>query len=214
MNVARQGRRRGRRPLNRGEIVAAAVALVEAEGLAALTMRRVADGLGVAPMSIYRHVEDRRGLLLAMLDEVASGISPDEAATPRAEVVGILDALHRAFLEHPWVVPVLASDGLASRKILPLMDRAFDALFRAGLGALEASRAWRVLFHFVAGEALFSVPREEEAYSRLLVRSTDAGELPALARLVGVMDRDGVEDDFRINLDRLVGLVVPESDPG
>lgn len=210
MNVARRGRRRGRSPLSRGEIVAASVALVEAEGLGALTMRRVADELGVAPMSIYRHVEDRRGLLLAMLDQVALGISPDEAVTPRGELAGILDALHQAFLAHPWVVPVLAADGLASRNILPLMDRAFGALFAAGLGVVEAARAWQVLFQFVAGQALFSAPREEEAYSRGLVRSMDAGELPSLARLAEVMDREEAEADFHANLSRLVELVLPD----
>lgn len=191
----------------------ASVALVEAEGLGALTMRRVADELGVAPMSLYRHVTDRHGLLLAMLDEVALGIGPVEGPTPRAELLGILDALHHAFRVHPWVVPVLATDGLASRHILPLMDQAFGALFRAGLDVVAAARAWQVLFQYVAGEALFSAPRQEEAYLRLLVRSLDASQLPSLARIVEIMDRGEGEADYRVNLERLVDLVLPRPDP-
>lgn len=188
------------------------MALVEAEGLAALTMRRVAEDLGVAPMSLYRHVGDRRGLLLAMLDEVALSVGPVPASTPRVEVLGILTALHLAFRRYPWVVPVLATEGLASRHILPLIDQAFGALFRAGLDAGAVAHAWQMMFHFVAGEALFAVQDGEEAYSQLLVRSVDGAALPSLARVVARADREGVDADLAANLERLVDFVLSKDE--
>src|SRR6201996_1590791 len=75
----RPGADRG--PGDAERIVAAAIRVADAEGLAALSMRRVATELGTAPMSLYRHVTDKDGLVLQMMNTVfARGRLPDPPA--------------------------------------------------------------------------------------------------------------------------------------
>ncbi|GAA2688927.1 MULTISPECIES: TetR/AcrR family transcriptional regulator [Actinosynnema] len=98
------------RPTRRGgpgvdRIVAAAVALADADGLAALSMRRVAEALGVGTMSLYTHVPGKAELVEAMVDAVS-------ATTPREPVAGgwreRLEAVARdnraLLLRHPWLL--------------------------------------------------------------------------------------------------------------
>jgi AcrR family transcriptional regulator len=147
---------RTRRPaLTRSRIVATAIAVARAEGIAAASMRRIAEELGSATMSLYRHVADRERLLVAMLDDVAGAITaPEPVPDPRSELTAVLTAVHDAFRRDPWVVEVLVVDGLASPLILPLVERIFIALERAGLAGRELAEAYALLFHFLYGETI------------------------------------------------------------
>jgi len=203
-------RRRARDPLTAQKIVTVALDIVEGEGLPALTMRRVADDLGVAPMSLYRHVGDRRGLLVAMLDVVALAMPPVPHSEPREEVVQILSRLHETFRAHSWVVSVLSGDGLASSHVMPLMDQLFDCFDRAGLDPLAAIRAWQVLFYYLAGESIFAHVGAV-AQSREVFRSVDPAELPAIGRLHDFAGRREEQADFAHNLACLVDLLLPGS---
>ena len=102
--------RKGRGLLDRQAIVAAALAVARTEGLPAVTMRRIADELGCGPMSLYRHVADRDALVLEMLDVVAAGIDvPPPVSDPRAELTGLLTAVHAALAVDHWaVLPLVA----------------------------------------------------------------------------------------------------------
>lgn len=62
--------------LTRKRVVAAGRRVAEAEGVGGLTIRRVAVELGATPMAMYRHVKDKRELILALLDDVAEGLPP------------------------------------------------------------------------------------------------------------------------------------------
>src|SRR5215470_7436204 len=86
-------------------IAAAGVAIADAEGLGAVSMRRVASELGVATMSLYRHVQDKDGLLLQMLDAVFRDVGPpaDPPAgwRPRVEIAARL--FWEGCRRHPWL---------------------------------------------------------------------------------------------------------------
>ncbi len=210
MNAARRWRPRRSTSLSREEIVTCALALVRGEGLSALTMRRVADELGVAPMSLYRHIGDRQDLLVGMLDEVAKAVPrpqrrPDARAELRAIGMNMRDAFHR----DPWVVLLLANDGLASELILPLIDQVFDCLFRLGLDTDSASLAWQVIFTFLYGEALATQNLGAPSYASGLMRDLDPRQLPALARVLAQARRTpDPRDDFATMLDRLLNGVL------
>ncbi|NEK57868.1 TetR/AcrR family transcriptional regulator [Geodermatophilus sabuli] len=91
-------------------IVAAAVALADADGLSALSMRRVAAELGVAAMTLYTHVPGKGELLDLMLDAVLGELHPDERLLTAGPWRARLEALARAnwdfFLRHPWALHV------------------------------------------------------------------------------------------------------------
>lgn len=136
--------------LSRERVLRAAVALADEGGLAAVSMRQIAAELGVATMSLYRHVRGRDELILAMADAVLAG-----APLPDAEPAGWrarLDVLARAqwavYRRHPWVPHVIS---IARPQPLPHgmahTDRALRAT--AGLG-LDRQVRWHVAITLMA----------------------------------------------------------------
>ena len=103
----RQARRR-REPISRDAIVAAAIRLLDREGLAALSMRRLADELGAGAASLYWHVGSKDGLLDLVLDEIiGEGQVPDpDPARWREQLKDVARAQRRASLRHPYLVRI------------------------------------------------------------------------------------------------------------
>ncbi len=101
-------RRGPRRGLDVDALVAAAVGLADEDGLAAVTMRRVAERVGVAPMSLYTYVADRDELLDLMLDAVYAGMPrTDTAGAPwRARVRAIAAENRELYRAHPWAAQI------------------------------------------------------------------------------------------------------------
>lgn len=135
-------------------IVAAAVRVADAEGLAALSMRRVAAEIGVATMSLYRHVVDKDDLVLRMLDaalgEWEQPAEPPSGWRARLELAGT--ALWTAFRRHPWLAsamsltrPQPAAGGVA------FTEWCLAALDGYGLTMLEAFDMQLIIFNFARG---------------------------------------------------------------
>lgn len=157
------------RELNRSDIVAAAVRIADAEGLEALSMRRLAASLGSGVMSLYRHVASKEALDLLMRDAVfAERPLPRTAPTgwrPRLEVSGrTLWALYR---RHPWLAqtPSLTRP-YAGRHQLPYSEWNLAALSGTGLDDQTIFLVHLTLFSFVHGMAAsLEVEAREEATS-------------------------------------------------
>ncbi|SEL54773.1 TetR/AcrR family transcriptional regulator [Rhodococcus maanshanensis] len=95
-------------PLTRERIAQVGIAIADAEGMDALSMRRVATALGVATMSPYRHVADRDDLVVAMVDAITRQTHlPDDPEVPWQELIKTM-ALGdwQAFVDHPWLIGV------------------------------------------------------------------------------------------------------------
>ena len=92
---------------SRAAISAAAVALADAEGLAATTMRRVATAIGTAPASLYRYLANRDELLALMADTAISEISLTDLPSGvgwRADVLALAGRLQALYRRHPWLI--------------------------------------------------------------------------------------------------------------
>ncbi|GEL23095.1 hypothetical protein PSU4_20490 [Pseudonocardia sulfidoxydans NBRC 16205] len=186
--ATRDERRRGHGRLDRADIVTVALGLTHEHGIAAVTMRRIAQELGCSPMALYRHVADREELLLEMLDDVAARIVlPDPVDDPRAEVVGLMSAAHRTMSQEAWVVTVLVVDGLASPRILPLVERLMAALLRAGLDGVAALSAHQTLWQFTYGELFTRHHDRDDAWSKRMMRESDPASFPHLHRAIAAM---------------------------
>lgn len=155
------GRRRAGRPavLTIERIVAAAIEVLDAEGLEALTMRRIGARLGVAAMSLYRHVPNREALLAEVVNrlfaEAMAGYAP-AAAWPEA-LAGFGAAYRRVLLAHPNAVPLLAThpvDVDLGMKLLTGLLARFEA---AGVPSGEALTAVQSVGVYVLGHALAQV---------------------------------------------------------
>ena len=152
---AESGPRPGPRPgLDVDRVVAAAVRLADSEGLAALSMRRVAAELGVGTMTLYTHVPGKGELVDLMLDGVLGELYPD-GEVPAGGWRDRLEAVARAnwqlFLHHPWAVHVATGrpplgPGLMRKYELEL--RAVDGL---GLTEVEMDLLVSLLNGFVRG---------------------------------------------------------------
>jgi AcrR family transcriptional regulator len=98
------------RGLSRSDIVTAAVTVADAEGAAAVSMRRVARELGVGTMSLYWHVESKEELHQLMLQRVQGEASaPESSGDWRADLRSRAFAMRAALLRHPWAIDFLGS---------------------------------------------------------------------------------------------------------
>ncbi len=96
--------------LSYDRVLQAALALVDAHGLEALSMRRLGTELGVEAMSLYRHVPSKDALLDAMVDAIVQSWideTPSTADDWRARLSAIMHRAHRALLERPWAVDLV-----------------------------------------------------------------------------------------------------------
>jgi AcrR family transcriptional regulator len=146
-------------------IVANAIAIADAEGLGAVSMRRIAVELGVATMALYRHVRGKPTLLLLMADSIM-GQSPLPAAPPpgwrrRLELVARLQwSMYR---DHPWLARVIS---LTRPNVLPNgmthTEWALRAVADLGLDADAMLHIAVNLFGYVRGSAM-NLEMEAEA---------------------------------------------------
>jgi AcrR family transcriptional regulator len=125
-----EGRRRT--PLNRDRVLRAAVTLADETGLDAVSMRRLAQRLGVVPMALYKHVADKEELLDGMVDlVVAEFTSPDPTLNWKDGVRLYVLSARRAVLRHPWARRAIESRTRRTPTVLSYMD-SMAGIFRSG----------------------------------------------------------------------------------
>ncbi|MEU1010999.1 TetR/AcrR family transcriptional regulator C-terminal domain-containing protein [Streptomyces sp. NPDC005890] len=119
-------------PLNRDRVLHAAVALADGLGIEALSMRNLAERLGVVPMALYKHVANKEELLDGMVEVIVGEIDPPApgADWKRAIRQRILSA-RQALLRHRWASQVIESRTHAPPVVLEYMDSLMGT-FRAG----------------------------------------------------------------------------------
>lgn len=121
-----------RTPLNRGRVLEAAVALADEAGLEALSMRRLAEELGVVPMALYKHVANKDELLDGMVDVIVGEIAPAERSADWKQAVRLrVLSARQALLRHRWARQVLETRTTRSPAVLEYMDE-FIGMFLAG----------------------------------------------------------------------------------
>jgi AcrR family transcriptional regulator len=118
--------------LNRDRVLRAAVELADRDGLDAVSMRNLAEQLGVVPMALYKHVANKEELLDGMVDVIVGDFDeptddPDWKEAVREQVL----AARRVLLQHPWARQVLESRTSPTPVVLGYMDSLIGR-FRAG----------------------------------------------------------------------------------
>jgi AcrR family transcriptional regulator len=126
----------GRARLNRDRVLRTAVELADREGVDAVSMRRLAEQLGVVPMALYKHVAHKEELLDGMVDVVLGEIAPADAdADWRTSVRARVLAARQTLLAHPWAPHVIETRTGASPVVLAHMEALIAAFRRGGLSA-------------------------------------------------------------------------------
>ena len=150
---------RGPRPgLSVDRVVAAAVELADAEGLAALSMRRVAERLGVGTMSLYTYVPGKGELLDLMLDTVlAEEARPDPAAGWRAGLELRAREDWALFHRHPWILEISPSRSLLGPNETELFEATLRVVDGSGLNGAEMILVVSLVADFTRGAAQSAV---------------------------------------------------------
>ncbi|TDE40594.1 TetR/AcrR family transcriptional regulator [Nonomuraea mesophila] len=209
--------RTGRPPrISRAEIVTAAHRVIEEDGVAGLTMRRLAREVGSTPMALYHHVRDKDELLLLLLDDYAAGLPrPELPGEPGERIVAAAVALREGLAGWPWVVEVIRADDLLSVRALWYPEQIIDAAVSAGLTIEQAVDAYRVIWHYTAGEiaarAAAAKRREDGSmtYRDRVFAELDAREHPRLSEVGGRWAELTARDTYEQGLRALVRGLLP-----
>lgn len=153
--------RRGPRPkVSPSEVVAAAVAVADADGLAAVTVRRLAAHLDIAPNALYTHVGSRDDLLVLMADAVRTQHPPPRwtGTTWRPRVHELADAELALCLAHPWLLDVSDERTAFGPGTITTYDRQLRVFDGAGLDDVTRDAALTFVTGFVHASARARLP--------------------------------------------------------
>jgi AcrR family transcriptional regulator len=180
---------RPREPLTRERILLAAVALADEAGVESLSMRRLAQELGVVPMALYKHVANKDELLDGMTDVVVAEIDPPiEGADWKTTMRERILSARRALLRHPWASRVLESRGAPTPTVIGYIDSMMGIFLDGGFSIDLMHHAMHVMGSRILGfsQELFddaaSMPEAEAA----AMWSQMADVYPNIAKLVPV----------------------------
>jgi TetR/AcrR family tetracycline transcriptional repressor len=189
--------------LSRERILEVALRIADAEGVEALSMRRLAQELDVWPMSVYRYFQDKDALLDAMAADVIDRVAaPRRGGSWREQLHALLEGARRAIAASPVVAERLPGAFLREGAFR-LPEAGMTILMEAGVEPGEAARAWRAVWSYTFGFASFAA--ESERAARAAIASLPEDGYPTLAgagdELAAVLADD---DQFAIGLDRLL----------
>jgi len=199
-----------RKAMSRERVLETALAVLDAEGLDALSMRALASELGVEAMSLYHYVESKNDLLDGVVDLVLTRIAPPDPARPwdeRLEAIAI--GLYEALIAHPALVLILATERgrPTDEVVLRGMDAIVAALAESGVSPARQVNAFRGLLAMCFGFVLTHTQglSMKKAEAEKLWRQWDStkwspSELPHLAKLAPQFLKTHADDDFRFML--------------
>jgi AcrR family transcriptional regulator len=208
------GRVPRRRALNQATIVRTALALLDEVGLDDLTMRALADRLGVKAASLYRHVRNKDELLVLLGDEISGEIAlVPPVGSWQQQLATIARNVRKGLLAHRDSARVLATTPPLGPRRLRLIEQVLRVLRAAGLSPRNAARTAHHLNNFVtefvADEARFdafvaasgSSRRRMMADARRQFRTLPADEYPTLVTLADDLTEDDPEGLFQFGIE-------------
>jgi AcrR family transcriptional regulator len=198
-------RGRGERAgLSQEAVLAAAQRLVEAEGLDALSMRRLARELRVMPNSLYSWFPSKSALLEGLMDAALADVAapePDDGEW-REGLAEIMRQSRRAVLRHPELVPLFLARPSVGPNALRLGEATFALLRRGGLTGERAVEAFRALLIYSLGYAAFESPRrtDPDPEARAARGVSAFGSTPGLADVARPLAQSPTDAHFEAGL--------------
>jgi AcrR family transcriptional regulator len=211
-----------RRGLSLERIVEAGVRVAASDGLAAVSMSRVAADLGASTMSLYRYVNAKDGLLTLMVD-AAYGPPPAEMAPDEDWRAGLSRwawAMRAGLRRHPWVLRIPISGLPVNPHEVGWFERGLGCLRDTGLAEAQKASVIMLLAGYVRNAATTDadiamaiqasgMTGDEwmSSYARMLAKLTDPQRFPAISQFIaaGVFEvADDPDDEFVFGLERVL----------
>jgi AcrR family transcriptional regulator len=223
-------RTRQRGFLSRELIIGEAMDLLDEHGSGALSMRRLADRLGVAPNALYTHIRGKADLVDGLIDQVYAGLDldlhPDPAGDWTEELAAIAQEVRAHLLAHPAVVPLaLQQPGLGPNS-LRLGEAIYRVLRAAGFPDQAVVGAVYALLTYILGFVALEIsragtdPQTSDEFVRRLhgfFAALPPGEFPHTVELAPLLARISTDDQYRFGI-RLflagLGSRLPEPEAG
>ena len=213
-----RGRSAPRPGLDRDRIVAAAVAIVDAEGGGSLSLRRLADDLGVTPMSLYWHVADKAELLELVGHAILAEIElPEPRGTWTEQLRDVHRAMFTVLLQHRNAADIVAGRARFGPAGLAVFERILEILLGAGLTPEAAFDAYMTLYQFFLGfvttvnrdPAFLEGQRQGWAYMLTLPED----RFPAIRTVTPVIGRRPPDEMLELGLDAVIAGIAARLAP-
>jgi AcrR family transcriptional regulator len=211
---------RPRRSLSRQRVIDEALAMIEEHGTGGLSMRGLADRLGVAPNALYSHVHDKADLIDGLVDELYAGLDPvlDPSDDWSGQLAALGQAIREHLLAHPAVVPLaLQQPGLGPHG-LRLGETIYNVLRPVGFSDQAVVGTVYALLTYILGFVALEAPRADQRSSDEFVRRLRAfyaalppRQFPNHVELAPLLARFSTDDQFQFGLRTfLTGLIAQQ----
>lgn len=169
--TGKAGNQRG--TLSQALILRTALEIIDSDGLAGLTVRKLAEKLGVSAMAIYRHYKNKAEIEQGLVDLVVGDYDVTSHDEPdwRDWLYTTYANMREALCAHPGVMPLLDNASYQGDRALRVMDRVLQELRRAGLSSDQAAQ----LFHMLMANMIGSVVLMNEETRRAVGSGGDTG---------------------------------------
>jgi AcrR family transcriptional regulator len=198
--------------LSREKIAAAALAIADADGFASVSMRRIAQEMGVGTMSLYYYVKTKADLI-AVMDDALMGevLAPSLPANWREALTVIATRTCDVFLRHPWALSSMLSapPGINAMRH---MEQCLQALARTNMSTREKFALLAIIDDFVFGYALREGGNDPKVDLKFVKAQLATGAFPRLKEAFGKGRRSAMPDRFQIGLRALLDLVQRSSE--
>jgi TetR/AcrR family transcriptional regulator, tetracycline repressor protein len=211
--------------LSRERIIEEALALLDEQGAGALSMRRLAERLNVAPNALYSHVRDKAELIDGLVDQVYAGLDfrPDPSGDWTKQLAALGRTIRDHLLAHPAVVPLAFQQPVLGPHGLRLSEAVYAILRPAGFPDRVVVSIVYALLTYVLGFVALEAPRagtdrqtSDEFIRRLRAyfAALPAGEFPHHVDLAPLLARVSTDDQFDFGLRTFLdGLAAHQSTP-
>ena len=188
------------------QVVAAAVGIVDREGMEALTIRRVAEACGLSPMGVYRHVRDKEELLDRVVDAVVGPALEELHASGSwdEQVAELFRGCRRVNLAHPGVAVLCVLRPTPVISVARFFHRVLAALAEGGLEGADAVHAFDTLLIFTFGSVLWEIPRSDTVRQGLIAVARGEEGAALIAERAAELGHRDAEEYFEAGLETIL----------
>jgi AcrR family transcriptional regulator len=174
--------------LTRADVVQAAVDIADAEGLEAVSIRRVAAALGVRPMSLYTHIASKDDLVALMLHEMSGQLLVPEPLPDdwREALRAIARRAYAAYVQHAWALQAFGRGTRVGPNMLRRAEQSAAAVAPLDLSPADAWIALSIVHDWTMGHALHVVTLREDTELEGQLSGADPADFPRMSQVFGV----------------------------
>jgi AcrR family transcriptional regulator len=197
--------------LTEADIAVAALAVIDRQGLAALSMRALADELGFGVMSLYRYVSDRRQVERLVVERVLADIdlTPPPRTSWTKRIVLFADRVRAAVGAHPGVVPLLMTHRNDCAGVARCIEALLAALADGGVNGRQRVVAVRALAAYINGALMAQAEGPLQGAGTQALAALDAAQFPLLVEAARSASRVAPEEEFHEGLALLLRGLAP-----